>query len=150
PRQRAIWLLREVLGFAAAEVAELLDTSVASVNSAAQRARSGLAAAALVEDDVAAPDDRAAQEAVEAYVRAFEAADVDALVKLLTEDAILEMPPVPLWYRGRADYGGFIKRVFAMRGVGWRMITTAANGQPAVAAYAPDPSAGHRLHTLQV
>jgi RNA polymerase sigma-70 factor (ECF subfamily) len=147
-RQRAVWVLREGLEFSAAEVAGLLDTSVASVNSALQRARAGLAD--VVEDDVAPAEDRGVRDAVEAYMRAFEAGDVDALVELLTEDAILEMPPVPLWYVGRRDYGAFIRRVFAMRGVGWRMVPTAANGQPAVAAYAPDPDGGHRLHTLQV
>lgn len=115
------------------------------MNSALQRARSGLGDA-VTEDEIAAPDDPAVRQAVAAYVRAFEAADVDALVELLTEDAILEMPPVPLWYLGRDDYGAFIRRVFAMRGVGWRMLPTAANGQPAVAAYAPDG----KLHTLQV
>jgi RNA polymerase sigma-70 factor (ECF subfamily) len=150
PRQRAIWVLRELLEFSAAEVAEQLDASVASVNSALQRARAGLAEAGLVEDEIVQPDDRAVRETVEAYVRAFEAADVDTLVELLTEDAILEMPPVPLWYLGRDDYGSFIRRVFTMRGVGWRMVPTSANGQPAVAAYAPDPDDGHRLHTLQV
>ena len=104
----------------------------------------------VVEDDVAPADDRGVRDAVEAYVRAFEAGDVDTLVGLLTEDAILEMPPVPLWYVGRDDYGDFIRRVFAMRGTGWRMVLTRANGQPAVAAYAPEPDGGHRLHTLQV
>lgn len=148
PRQRAVWVLREVLQFSAAEVAELIDASVASVNSALQRARAGLVG--VVEDEVAPPEDRDLRNVVEAYVRAFEAADVDALVELLTDDAVLEMPPVPLWYVGRADYGAFIRRVFAMRGVGWRMAATSANGQPAVAAYAPDPDGGHRLHTLQV
>ncbi|TDV56459.1 sigma-70 family RNA polymerase sigma factor [Actinophytocola oryzae] len=150
PRQRAIWVLREVLEFSAAEVAGLLDTSVASVNSALQRARAGLAGAAVVEDELGQPDDPAVHEAVAAYVRAFEAADVAGLVELLTEDAVLEMPPVPLWYLGRDDYAAFIRRVFAMRGVGWRMIPTGANGQPAVAAYAPNPEGGHQLHTLQV
>jgi RNA polymerase sigma-70 factor (ECF subfamily) len=146
PRQRAVWVLREVLEFSAAEVASQLETSVASVNSALQRARAGLGNAAIAEDEVAPPDDRSVREAVEAYARAFEAGDVDALVELLTEDAILEMPPVPLWYLGRSDYGAFIRRVFEMRGVGWRMVPTSANGQPAVAAYSPD----QRLHTLQV
>jgi RNA polymerase sigma-70 factor (ECF subfamily) len=148
PRQRAVWVLREVLEFSAAEVAGLLDASVASVNSALQRARAGLAG--VVDIVIVQPDDPAVHQAVEAYVRAFEAADVDALVELLTEDAILEMPPVPLWYLGRDDYAAFIRRVFALRGVGWRMVPTAANGQQAVAAYAPDPDGGHRLHTLQV
>jgi RNA polymerase sigma-70 factor (ECF subfamily) len=144
PRQRAVWVLREVLEFSAAEVAEQLDTSVASVNSALQRARAGLGT--VVEDEITPPDDRTVREAVEAYVRAFEAGDVDALVKLLTDDVILEMPPVPLWFAGRDDYGSFMRHVFARRGIGWRMVPLEANGQPAVAAYTPD----HRLHTLQV
>lgn len=146
PRQRAVWVLREALQFSAAEVAGLLDTSVAAVNSALQRARTALPVVA----DGDPAGDPAARRAVEAYVRAFEAADVDGLVALLTEDAMLEMPPVPLWYRGRDDYAAFIRRVFAMRGTGWRMTAVAANGQPAVAAYAPDPGGGHRLHTVQV
>jgi RNA polymerase sigma-70 factor (ECF subfamily) len=87
---------------------------------------------------------------VERYVDAFEAADVDTLVTLLTADAVLEMPPVPLWYRGRADYGRFLSRVFTMRGSGWRMVTTSANGQPALAAYCRDGSGVLTLHTLQV
>ncbi|MET8760500.1 sigma-70 family RNA polymerase sigma factor [Lentzea sp. NPDC004782] len=140
-RQRAVWVLREVLEFSAAEVAEQLGTTVTSVNSALQRARTGLNGA-----EVAPSSDPAALRTVEAYVRAFEAADVGALVELLTEDAILEMPPVPLWYRGRDDCAAFLRRVFALRGEGWRMMPTAANGQPAVAAYTPDG----RLHTLQV
>jgi RNA polymerase sigma-70 factor, ECF subfamily len=65
-------------------------------------------------------------------------------------DAVLEMPPVPLWYRGSRDYGLFIRRVFDMRGTGWAMRRLTANGQPALAAYAPEPAGGHRLHTLQV
>ncbi|GAB1515021.1 sigma-70 family RNA polymerase sigma factor [Actinophytocola sp. KF-1] len=141
PRQRAVWVLREVLEFSAAEVAGLLDTSVASVNSALQRARAGLAGT-----PAAPPDDPAVHRTVAAYVRAFEAADVAALVDLLTEAVVLEMPAVPLWFAGRDDYAAFIRRVFAMRGVGWRMVPTSANGQPAVAAYAPDRT----LHTLQV
>jgi RNA polymerase sigma-70 factor (ECF subfamily) len=87
---------------------------------------------------------------VDRYVRAFEAADVPALVGLLTDEVVLEMPPVPLWYRGPRDYGLFMERVFAMRGPGWRATPLTANGQPAFAAYAPDPAGGHRLHTLQV
>jgi RNA polymerase sigma-70 factor (ECF subfamily) len=144
PRQRAVWVLREVLEFSAAEVAAQLDTSVASVNSALQRARASLHD--VVEDEITPPDDRKVRETVEAYVSAFEAGDVNALVALLTDDAILEMPPVPLWFAGRAGYGDFIRHVFTRRGVGWRMVPAAANGQPAVAAYTPDG----RLHTLQV
>src|SRR6516162_5881479 len=72
---------------------------------------------------------------VDAYVTAFENADITALTRLLTADAILEMPPMAAWYAGREDYGRFIARVWAMRGTDWRMVRVAGNGQPAVAAY---------------
>ncbi|WP_123564210.1 sigma-70 family RNA polymerase sigma factor [Kitasatospora cineracea] len=150
-RQRAVLVLREVLAFTAAEVAEQLGTTVAAVNSALQRARAALAgvgaggAGAVVE-----PDDPEVRAVVQRYVRAFEAADVPALVRLLTDDAVLEMPPVPLWYRGSRDYGRFLERVFRMRGTGWGMRELTAGGQPALAAYVPEPGGGHRLHTLQV
>jgi len=149
PRQRAVLVLREVLGFRPVEVAGQLDTSTAAVNSSLQRARATLAAATPREDLLREPGDRVIRETIERYVHAFESADVDTLVTLLT-DAVLEMPPVPLWYAGRADYGRFIARVFAMRGAGWRMIPTSANGQPALAAYCPDDTGTFRLHTLQV
>ena len=83
-------------------------------------------------------------------MQAFEAADVRALVRLLADETVLEMPPVPLWYRGSRDYGLFMHRVFEMRGPGWGTRQLTANGQPALAAYAPEPGGGHRLHTLQV
>ena len=149
PRQRAVLMLREVLEFSAAEVAEQLGTTAAAVNSALQRARAALAEVGGVEE-VTEPDDPEARAVIQRYVRAFEAADVPALVQLLTDDAVLEMPPVPLWYRGSRAYGLFMDRVFAMRGTGWRMTPLTANGQPALAAYAPEPGGGHRLHTLQV
>jgi RNA polymerase sigma-70 factor (ECF subfamily) len=150
PRQRAVLVLRDVLAFSAAEVAVQLGTSAAAVNSALQRARATLASAAPEEGTLREPDDRAVRESIARYIRAFEAADVNALVALLTDDAVLEMPPVPLWYAGRVDYGRFIARVFATRGGGWRMLPTAANGQPALAAYCPDNTGVLRLHTLQV
>ncbi|MFJ7631506.1 sigma-70 family RNA polymerase sigma factor [Streptomyces sp. NPDC097595] len=148
-RQRAVLVLREVLAFTAAEVAEQLGTTVAAVNSALQRARTALAE---VRDAgaIAEPDDPGVRAVVQRYVRAFEAADVPALVRLLADDAVLEMPPVPLWYLGSGDYGRFMERVFAMRGTGWALRELTANGQPALAAYAPGPGGGHRLHTLQV
>jgi RNA polymerase sigma-70 factor (ECF subfamily) len=150
PRQRAVLVLRDVLAFSAAEVAAQLETSTASVNSALQRARATLADAAPSEDELTDPDDPSVRATVERYVRAFEAADVDGLVNLLTADVVLEMPPVPLWYRGPEDYGRFIARVFAMRGTGWRMLPLGANGQPALAAYAPEIDGSLRLHTVQV
>ena len=150
PRQRAVLVLRDVLQFSAAEVAGQLGTSTAAVNSALQRARAAIAAAAPRENALLEPDDRAVRETIERYIRAFESADVDTLVTLLTDDAILEMPPLPLWYSGRVNYGRFIARVFAMRGGGWRMIPARANGQPALVAYCPDDTGVLRLHTLQV
>ncbi|WP_395295378.1 sigma-70 family RNA polymerase sigma factor [Kitasatospora hibisci] len=148
-RQRAVLVLREVLAFTAAEVAEQLGTTVAAVNSALQRARATVARAGGA-GEVREPDDIEARSVIERYMRAFEAADVPALVRLLAEDAVLEMPPVPLWYQGSGDYGRFMERVFRMRGTGWAVRQLTANGQPALAAYAPEPGGGHRLHTLQV
>ena len=150
PRQRAVLVLRDVLAFSAAEVAAQLEASTASVNSALQRARATLADAAPSEDELTDPEDPTIRATVERYIRAFEAADVAALVDLLTADVVLEMPPVPLWYRGREDYGRFIARVFRMRGPGWRMLPLRANGQPALAAYAPACGGSLALHTLQV
>jgi RNA polymerase sigma-70 factor, ECF subfamily len=150
PRQRAVLMLREVLQFSAAEVAVQLDTTVPAVNSALRRAR---AAVAHVGDaaELAEPGDPAVRAVVDQYVRAFEAADVSGLVRLLADDAVLEMPPAPLWYRGSRDYGRFMSRVFAMRGPGWRVTTLTANGQPALAAYAPEPTGmACALHSLQV
>jgi RNA polymerase sigma-70 factor (ECF subfamily) len=149
PRQRAVLVLREVLEFSAAEVAEQMGTTVPAVNSALQRARAALADA----DDageVTEPDDPGVRAVIGRYVEAFEAADVPALVRLLTEEAVLEMPPVPLWYRGRREYGRFMHRVFETRGTGWGIGQLTANGQPALAAYTPEPGGGYRLHTLQV
>ena len=148
-RQRAVLVLREVLEFSAVEVADQLETSVPAVNSALQRARATLVGMGDA-DEVAEPDDPGVREAVRRYARAFEAADVPALVRLLTDDAILEMPPLALWYRGRDDYGLFMERVFRMRGTGWRTRLLTVNAQPALAAYAPESGGGHRLHSVQV
>jgi RNA polymerase sigma-70 factor, ECF subfamily len=148
PRQRAVLVLREVLEFSAAEVAGQLGTTVPAVNSALQRARAALTDVAAGE--VSEPGDPEAREVIERYLRAFERADVPGLVRLLTDDAVMEMPPVPLWYRGSRYYGLFMQRVFGMRGPGWRMTRLTANGQPALAAYAPEPGGGHVLHSLQV
>ncbi|MFF7749237.1 sigma-70 family RNA polymerase sigma factor [Streptomyces sp. NPDC007971] len=148
-RQRAVLVLREVLAFSAAEVAEQLGTTVAAVNSALQRARAAVAGAGDAAD-VPEPGDPEVRAVVERYMRAFEAADVPALVRLLAEDAVMEMPPVPLWYRGRDHYGLFMERVFRMRGTGWLVRPLTANCQPALAAYAPEPGGGHQPHSLQV
>ncbi|MEV5607391.1 sigma-70 family RNA polymerase sigma factor [Streptomyces sp. NPDC052225] len=148
-KQRAVLILREVLAFSAAEVAEQLGTTVAAVNSALQRARATLAEVGDA-GTVTEPDDPEVRAVVQRYLRAFEAADVPGLVRLLAEDAVLEMPPVPLWYRGSVDYGRFMERVFAMRGTGWAVRALTANGQPALATYTPEPGGMLRAHSLQV
>jgi RNA polymerase sigma-70 factor, ECF subfamily len=150
PRQRSVLILRDVLEFSAAEVAGLLKTTPAAVNSALQRARAGLSAASPEEGSLAEPDDSALRGTVDRYARAFEAADVDALVALLTDDAVMEMPPVPLWYQGRDLYGRFMARVFDMRGTDWRTVPASANSQPALVAYCRDRDGAYHLHTLQV
>ncbi|GLX93713.1 RNA polymerase subunit sigma-70 [Herbidospora sp. NBRC 101105] len=149
PRQRAVLVLREVLEFSAAEVAAQLGATVPAVNSALQRARAALAGMADA-TEIAEPGDPETRAVIDRYMRAFEAADVPGLVRLLADDVAMEMPPVPLWFRGRRDYGAFMRRVFELRGGGWAMTRLTANGQPALAAYAPAPDAGLRPHSLQV
>jgi RNA polymerase sigma-70 factor, ECF subfamily len=150
-RQRAALVLREVLQLPAAEVAQALDSSVASVNSSLQRARATLQAAGPVLEELREPADPDERAVVDRYLTAFEAADVPGLTKLLADDVVMEMPPVALWLAGRAHYREFMERVFAMRGPGWRLLAVQANGSPALAAYAPDPaSGGVRAHSLQV
>jgi RNA polymerase sigma-70 factor (ECF subfamily) len=87
---------------------------------------------------------------IDRYLRAFEAADVPALVRLLADEVVMEMPPLPLWFRGTDHYGRFMRRVFELRGTGWTARRLDANGQPALAAYAQDPDGGHWLHSVQV
>jgi RNA polymerase sigma-70 factor, ECF subfamily len=147
-RQRAVLILREVLSWRAAEVAELLDTSVASVNSALQRARATLAAR-----DISAPDppamDAGQQSLLARYVDAFERYDVSRLVTLLHDDAVLSMPPYALWLRGPVE----ISRWFLGQGIGCRgsrLVATAANGCAAFGSYRPDGHGGHRPFALQV
>jgi len=137
--QRAILILREVLGFTAAEVAGMLGTTAASVNSAMQRARATLARRVPQRSQQAelaalGPDGRRAL--VDAFLTAWERSDVSALLDLLAEDARFTMPPLPAWFDGREDVGRFLaERVFATP---WRLVPIAANGQPAFACYQYD------------
>ena len=127
----------------------MLGTTPAAVNSGLQRARARLAGVA--EDQIDEPAEPDLRATVDAYVTAFENADITALTQLLTADAILEMPPLALWYAGRENYGRFIAvRTWGVRGTDWRMIPAAANGQPAVAAYVATGSGDYQLNTLQV
>ncbi|RBY84945.1 sigma-70 family RNA polymerase sigma factor [Blastococcus sp. TF02A-30] len=150
PRQRAVLILREVLRWKADEVAQLLDTTVASVNSALQRARATLAdlggrpAPRTLDDE--------ARDLLERYLDAFERYDIDAFVRLLHEDATQHMPPFEMWLRGAQDIGTW------MRGpgsecAGSRLLPVSANGTPAVAQYRPRAGGGHEpwgLHVLEI
>jgi RNA polymerase sigma-70 factor, ECF subfamily len=138
-RQRAALVLREVLQLPAAEVAQALGTSVASVNSSLQRARATLRAAAPALEELREPADPDERAVVERYLAAFEAADVPGLTRLLADNVVLEMPPVALWLVGRAHYREFMERVFAMRGTGWRLLPVQANGSRAL-SIGPDAS----------
>ena len=149
PRQRAVLILREVLCWQASEVAELLETTVASVNSALQRARATLAASNLSDGQRGAPLTEADRELVARYVSAFEAYDIPKLVSLLHEDASISMPPFAMWLRGRQDlhdwYLGFGKDCN-----GSRLVPINANGSPAFGQYRVDPAGGHLPWSIQV
>jgi RNA polymerase sigma-70 factor, ECF subfamily len=148
PRQRAVLILRDVLDLSAAEVAQVLDMTLVAVNSALQRARTRLREVGPREEDICEP--AAARAMVDRYVAAFESADLAALKRLLTDDAVLEMPPYLNWMVGAEDYTRFIARAFAIRGTDWRTVPVGANGQPAVAAYVRNAEGVYALHTLQV
>ena len=150
PRQRAVLILREVLRWKATEVAELLDTSVVSVNSALQRARATLEQSDLDSTDPIQPEDDDQRELLSRYVDAFERYDMESLTALLHEDATLSMPPYALWMRGHDSIRGWLLGT----GIGCRgsrLIQTTANGSPAFGQYRPsDSGRGHDPWALQV
>jgi RNA polymerase sigma-70 factor (ECF subfamily) len=151
PRQRAVLILCEVLGWKAAEAAELLDTSVASVNSALQRARATLDARDLAVADPAPSLDQPDRELLARYVEAFERYDMEALTSLIHEDARQSMPPYELWLAGRRD----ILAWWVGPGAGCRgsrvIPTAAANGAPAFGQYKPSAAGeGYEPWALQV
>lgn len=151
-RQRAALLLRDVLGFSAAETAVALDPSVASVNSALQRARRALADRTperSQQQTLRALGDTAGTLLVQRFVRAWEQGDVDGLVRLLTEDVELTMPPHAAWFRGRADVREFLRRVPLAPGLRWRGRAVAANGQLACALWL-NTGAGAEAHSINV
>ena len=152
-RQRAIPLLRDVLGWSAAESAQLLDSSVASVNSALQRARATLGSRFPTGQPVSLPPtDERQQALLRRYVQAWERVDLDGFVSLLREDAVLSMPPWREWYLGRQAIRGFFGWAWAELGGGpFRLVPIGANRQPAFAEYAPDPQRpGRAAHAIQV
>jgi RNA polymerase sigma-70 factor, ECF subfamily len=143
-RQRAVLILRDVLGFSAREIADVLETTPVSVDSAPQRAHKTVddrlpgqtqqqTLRRLGEDELG--------ELVERYVNAWERNDVDAVVAMLAEDAKMTMPPLPSWYSGREQVAAFL-RAFSLSAIKrWRLISTSANGQPALAGYLWDEQA---------
>jgi RNA polymerase sigma-70 factor (TIGR02960 family) len=143
PRQRAVLVLRDVLGFSAREAAEMLETTEQSINSALQRARATLDSRAAVERSRAAlPDSPRERELVTRYAEAFIRDDIDAIVSILTDDALLTMPPEPLEYVGPVAIGGLLRDRHRVRGDReMRLIPTRANGQPAFGHYIEDPHA---------
>jgi len=149
-RQRAVLILRDVVQFSSAEVAELLETTPAAVNSALQRARAHLAEVAPSEESAAEPDDPGRRDLLDRYCAAFENADMAALTELLQTDVKLEMPPVPIWFTGRDAVTRFLAaRAFTTAG-DMVLIPTAANGQPAVAEYRRAADQVLRAHSIHV
>jgi RNA polymerase sigma-70 factor (TIGR02960 family) len=142
PRQRAALVLRDVLGYHAAEAARILDTTTAAVTGALQRARATLQENLPEADREPAPTPSSAAEAalVERLAAAFSSSDIEGIVGLLTEDVWLSMPPLPLEYQGRDVAARALSIVFA-RGRTHRLIATRANGQPAFGVYVSDPHA---------
>src|SRR6201997_703107 len=149
-RQRAVLILRDVVQFSAAEVAELLETTPAAVNSSLQRARARLAEISPSAESMAEPDDAKRRELIDRYCAAFENADMAALTELLQADVKLEMPPLPMWFTGRATVMQFLAvRAFTKPG-DIVMIPTAANAQPAVAEHRRTADGVLRAHSIHV
>lgn len=151
PRQRAVLILRDVLAWRSAEVADLLDTSAAAVNSALQRARAQLRQTAATEDEVTDSLDERGRALVDRFAKAFQDADIDALTRLLRDDVTLEMPPDALWFAGRAVVLRFLAdRVFPIAGEQRLLGTTVNDGQPALATYWREADGRFHPHALQV
>ena len=149
-RQRAVLILRDVLGWRAAEVAGLLGTTTTAVNRLLQRARARLEQAAPEEDQLREPADPAGRALLDRYATAFQNADVPAVVQLLREDAVFEMPPQPTWFTGRETIGRFLRARVLTEPGRFQMIAVAANGQPALAAYLRDDDGTYRAHSICV
>ncbi|MDT0329902.1 sigma-70 family RNA polymerase sigma factor [Nocardiopsis lambiniae] len=149
PRQRAVLVLRDVLRLSAAEVADILDTSVPAVNSLLQRARAQLSRNAPVEEEIVEPAEGKAILA--RYVAAFETYDASAITAVFTEDAVFEMPPFRTWVQGGAHIAELIStHCPAERAGDMVLVPTSANGQPAFGLYMRDREGVHRAFGIQV
>jgi RNA polymerase sigma-70 factor, ECF subfamily len=153
PRQRAALILADVLGFSPGEVATALDATPASIYSVLQRARKAtderLADRSQLETLDSLGDDRV-REIVDSFMQAWEAADIERIRSLLTEDCVLEMPPWPEWFDGRDAIAEFLPRGPLRAGMRWRLVPTQANGQPALAAYWLDREGALRAESIIV
>jgi RNA polymerase sigma-70 factor (TIGR02960 family) len=153
PQQRAVLVLRDVLGFRAAEAAAMLEITEPSVNSLLRRARAAFESRlpAAGRERAPLPNSKLERDVVGGFADAVEAGDVDAMVALLTDDAWLTMPPAPWEYQGPGAIGGFLRDREARRGARLRLVPTRANGQPAFACYLPSADAhSARAHALFV
>jgi RNA polymerase sigma-70 factor (ECF subfamily) len=148
-RQRGALILRDVLDFSASEAAEILGTTVVSVNSSLQRARTRVKEVGVRQERLSEPSAAEQRAWVDRYMKAFLHADIEGLKRLLTEDVLMEMPPMINWFVGRRNYGLFMEWVFEKGGTEWFLKPVAANRQPGFAAYGRVGD-GYELRTLQI
>ena len=149
-RQRAVLTLRDVLAFRTAEVADILNTTTAAVDSTLRRARAQMAQAGPVENDLTEPDRPALRTLLDNYVDAFVRADPDALVNLLRLDVEMEMPPIPTWFTGRPAVLGFLASRVLHTENQWQMTHTRANGQPALVVHERVDAGRYQAYGIQV
>ena len=149
-RQRAVLILRDVLEWPAAQVADLLGTTTTAVNSMLRRARAQLAQALPAEDELAEPGEAQARALLERFATAIENADASALAELLREDVALEMPPVLTWFVGRVAVVRFVASHLLTEPGGLRLVPVVANGQSSFAVYQRDPAGAYHAHAVLV
>jgi RNA polymerase sigma-70 factor (ECF subfamily) len=151
-RQRAVLLLRDVLGFEPTEIAEALDATPASVYSALQRAHAAIdekLPERSQQETLRSIDDERLREVTARFVAAWESNDIKGLVAMLTEDAVVSMPPRPSWYRGREEIAAFLARHPMAPEERWRLVAIRANGQPAFAMYGLEDDGAWRAHAIE-
>jgi RNA polymerase sigma-70 factor, ECF subfamily len=149
-RQRAMLILRDVLEWPAAEVADLLGTTTTAVNSGLRRARAQVAAAMPAEDELTEPAERARRALLDQFAAAIENADASVLAGLLRADVALEMPPVLTWFTGREAVTRFVASSFLTEPGGLRLVPVVANGEPAFAVYRRGPGGAYQAHAMLV
>jgi RNA polymerase sigma-70 factor, ECF subfamily len=149
-RQRAMLILRDVLEWPAAEVADLLGTTTTAVNSGLRRARAQLAAAMPAEDEITEPAERTRRALLDQFTAAIENADASTLARLLRADVALEMPPVLTWFTGREAVTRFVASNFLTEPGGLRLVPVIANGEPAFAVYQRGPGGAYQAHAMLV